>query len=91
MVHFDPFRSTTIASHLASIPVVLRGSRMANRAYHKCVGNKCMMGMDRDYFPLPTDEAYDNDSDEYDDYEEGEGKDLLEERDLRTSPSCVVQ
>ena len=50
------------------------------------------MGMDRDYFPLPTDEAYENESDEYDDdYEGGEGKDLLEERDLRTSPSCVVQ
>ena len=71
---------------------MLRGSLMPNRAYHKCVGNKCMMGMDRDYFPLPTDEAYENESDEYDDdYEGGEGKDLLEERDLRTSPSCVVQ
>ena len=91
-MHVHSFRSPTIASHIASIPVVLRGSRMANRAYHKCVGTKCMMGMDRDYFPLPTDEAYDHDSEEYeDDYEGGEGKDLLEERNLRTSPSCVLQ
>ncbi|XP_070186595.1 serine/threonine-protein phosphatase 6 regulatory ankyrin repeat subunit A-like isoform X2 [Littorina saxatilis] len=63
-------KSPTIASQLASIPSVLLGSRMANKAYHRCTGNKCMMGMDRDYFPLPTDEAYD-DNDDYAEYDEG--------------------
>jgi hypothetical protein len=50
-----------------------------------------MVGMDSKYFPLPTDEAEYDDDDLVDDYDGGEGKDLLEERDMRSSPSCVVQ
>nr|KAG5712722.1 hypothetical protein BaRGS_029777 [Batillaria attramentaria] len=79
--------SSTIASHLASLPDVVR-TRMATRTYHKC------LGMEKDYFPLPTDETYDeaNENDEYsDEYGDAEGKDLLEEREFSKSPSCCIQ
>ncbi|KAK7505274.1 hypothetical protein BaRGS_00003436, partial [Batillaria attramentaria] len=80
-------KSSTIASHLASLPDVVR-TRMATRTYHKC------LGMEKDYFPLPTDETYDeaNENDEYsDEYGDAEGKDLLEEREFSKSPSCCIQ
>lgn len=59
---------------------------MASRAYQKC------LGMDKDYFPLPTDDPYNENDDHSDDYSDaGEGKDLLEEKDFTKSPSCAIQ
>lgn len=48
--------------------------------------------MDKDYFPLPTDDPYNENDDHSDDYSDaGEGKDLLEEKDFTKSPSCAIQ
>ncbi|XP_046547267.1 uncharacterized protein LOC124257298 [Haliotis rubra] len=77
-------KSATIASHIASLPDTVK-AKLATRAYNKC------SALPREYNPLPTD-----DFDRYDFEEEGfetggENDDLLHEREIKKSSSCVIQ
>ncbi|ESO87921.1 hypothetical protein LOTGIDRAFT_166221 [Lottia gigantea] len=75
-------RSASIASHLANFTEALR-SRLAQRSYHR-------HSTDKEYFPIPSDEnKLEEDPDHF--LLNGEADDLLTEKEIKKSSSCMMQ